>query len=258
MSGSVYETQWRFESSYRITQAVQRIILLSSLTFAAQLALDIPFGMLGPANALFAPGGFPARVLAFQPDALLMGGVWKPFTYMFLHAGLLHLFLNMLWLFFFGPDVERVLGTRQFYRFYIICGALGVMATYVTGVFGRANASVVGASGAVMGVLVAFAMISPDRQFFLFPLPVPINARAMVLIILAMNVLSALQGGDTSWETHLGGMLVAFLYMKFLPAFLVWRRKQWRRPPGKGASEEDDIGEAVNNIFRFDNRRRDR
>ncbi|NIA15605.1 MAG: rhomboid family intramembrane serine protease, partial [Nitrospiraceae bacterium] len=164
----------RFGADSRVTHAVQRLILLTCATFALQLILDIPFGRPLRIGAGAAPGGFISSWLAFQPSTVVRGALWKPFTYLFLHGGLMHLFFNMLWLFFFGPDVERALGTRQFYRFYFVCGALGVFATFLT-LGGRlAEVSVVGASGAVMGMMVAFAMVNPERQFFLFPLPVPV------------------------------------------------------------------------------------
>ena len=245
--------------SVRVTCGVQRLILLTTLAFAVQLLIDIPLGgsIFRGAGAL-PPGGFIHRWLAFQPTFFLYGGLWKPFTYMFVHASLLHLFFNMLWLFFFGPDVERLLGTRQFFRFYVACGAVGVLATFVPRLlFVDHIISVTGSSGAVMGVLVAFAMANPDRQFFLFPLAIPINARALVIIVVAMNVLTALQpGGNTSVATHFGGMLVGYLYMKAVPRY---RRWQNARRPGQSTDQDSDaVGRAFNNIFDFDERKRRR
>jgi len=72
---------------------------------------------------------------------------------MYLHNGLLHLFMNMLWLFFFGPEVEHTLGTRQFVRFYILCGMLGVLFTFIPMRLFDENVSVAGASGARHGRL---------------------------------------------------------------------------------------------------------
>ncbi len=243
----------QYGASYRVTHAVQRLILLNTLVFAGQLLLDVPigYGISGLHGA--PPGGILARWLAFQPSALLHGGLWKPFTYLFLHAGLMHLFLNMLWLFFFGPDVERALGTRQFYRFYLVCGAVGVLATFVPAVVFNSVASVTGASGAIMGVMVAFAVLNPEREFFLFPLPVPINARALVIIVIVFNVLTAFQpGSTTSIATHFGGMIVGFVYMKLIPVMLEWRREAVRH---KQARKQDGVGDAVDNIFKFEDRK---
>ncbi len=232
-------------------------MIVNILVFAAQLVLEVPFGLdvRGTVGADI-PGGFLTRWLAFQPLGFLRGQVWKPLTYMFLHADLTHLFMNMLWLFFFGTAVERALGTRQFIRFYLICGGLGVLATFVRTLTGAGlSISVVGASGAVMGVLVAFAMVDPERRFFLFPLPIPINARALVLIVVVMNVFSALRpDGHRSVATHFGGMLAGYAYMKLVPMWTRARAARSRRRNAAPEKDEDALKEAVDNIFRLEDR----
>ncbi len=249
----------------RITWAVQRLILANALIFALQL-------LVAPVEALLAAGIAPRGVMAggsvdfllgFQPDRFLVGYVYKPLTYQFLHSGLLHLFMNMLWLFFFGPDVERALGTRQFFRFFVLCGALGVLGTMAPYALNPGNSpTVIGASGAVMGVLVAYAIIEPDRQFVLFPLPVPITARALVLIVVVMNLIPGLMGdGQVSVATHFGGMITGYGYMKLAPQFNEWRRDRRKAAAGQtkktaGKPGEDKVGEAVDNIFNFEDKKR--
>jgi membrane associated rhomboid family serine protease len=238
---------------------VQRLILLNAVVFAVQLLLDIPFGRLTYAlNGMNPPGGGVISWLGFQPSAFLHGALWKPLTYMFLHGGLMHLFMNMLWLFFFGPEVERALGSRQFTRFYLICGMLGVLLTFFPLLFSDVHVSVFGASGAIMGVMVAYAMLNPEREFFLFPLPIPLNARALVMVIIAINVISALQDGTTSVATHFGGMLTGYGYMKLVPKFRKWKWAQLKssRETGQPKSTEESIKEAVDNIFKFEPRGR--
>ena len=255
MTRHYHSTQWRFGGGDRITYTVQRLILANCAVFGLQLLLDVFFGPRVAHGAFAAPpGGIFARWLAFWPAGFLAGALWQPFTYMFLHGGLLHLFLNMLWLFFFGKDVERALGTRAFLRFYLTCGAVGVLATFIPAML-WGGASVTGASGAVMGVLVAFAVINPEREFFLFPIPMPINARALVLIVIAMNVLLAFQPGNTSVATHFGGMAVGFLYMKAIPFLLDLQRRQIAKERrAKGGRE--DLGDAVDNIFKFEDKKK--
>ncbi len=226
-------------SPSRITWAVQRLILANVVVFAGQLIVST------------AAGGFVQHWLEFRPADLLRGVFWTPLTYMFLHAGLLHLFVNMLWLFFFGPDVERVLSTRQFFRFYLFCGAAGVMATFVPYLLRQSNPTILGASGAVMGVLAAFAVANPNREFFLFPLPFPINARAMVALVVVLNVVMAFTDAAVSVATHLGGLLAGYVYMKAAP----WFTRGGRRGGG-GGNDRDPIAEAVDNIFRFEDRKR--
>lgn len=239
----------------RITWAVQTLILANAAIFAGQLILDVPLGTRAGAFAgAAAPGGFVADILSFRCVDVLRGFLWQPLTYMFLHGGLMHLVMNMLWLFFFGPEVERVLGSRQFLRFYLLCGTAGVFANFVP-ILTTFSASVVGASGAVMGVLVAYAITNPEREFFLFPLPVPINARAMVYIVIALNIVSALSPGDaTSVHTHFGGMAMGAAYMKLVPKLRTWRRQ--RNAPGPAPRNPlDEVGDAVDNIFKFDSKR---
>lgn len=240
----------------RITWAVQRIILLTLGVFVAQL-------LIGPLQYLLFspfefsrefPGGMVNVWFGFQPHLFANGLIWKPFTYMFLHSGITHLGFNMLWLYFFGPDVERRLGTMEFFRFYVACGALGVLATFLPAIMVGGQVSVVGASGAVMGVLVAFAMIDPHRQFYIMPFPWPITARGLVVLVVVMNLVTGLDQSNTSVATHFGGMAVGFLYMRFLPQIRKFLSKGGgggKPGGGKPGTGQAKLGEAVDNIFKF-------
>ena len=264
--------------SDRITWGVRLLILTTTGIFAAQLLLAIPFG-----GVPGFPGEEIARWLSFSPADFTSFMLWQPITYMFLHSGLMHLFMNMLMLYFFGPEVERILGSRQFLWFYLLCGAVGVMANFVpiliAAAFGDAsgawNIHVLGASGATLGVLVAFAIVEPERQVFMFPFPIPINVRALVLIIIVLNIVSAMQpGGTMSVATHFGGLITGWIYMKYRPALTTWqvsrgrsaeqrlRRRGWRlrnpfrRRRGPSKKDLDQLGEEIDNIFRFQDKDR--
>ncbi len=230
-----------------VTYAVRRLILLNAAVFAVQL-------LLAPAGALLGVNG--VVWLGFTPGDFMRGCLWQPLTYQFLHGGLMHLFMNMLWLYFFGPEVERLLGSRQFVRFYLGCGALGVLLSVLSLVLWGNNPVIVGASGAVMGVMVAFAMVDPQRQFVLFPLPVPVSAVWLVVIVAFMNVATALNGGgDTSAATHLGGMAAGYGLMKAIPLYHQWRRERRRGQwTGPGKTPSDRARDAVDNIFKFKDR----
>lgn len=237
----------------RITWAVQRLILANCIVFAVQLLIHIPLGL---DNTL--PGGYFVREwLAFSTERVFHGAVWQLLTYQFLHAGLMHLFVNMLTLYFFGPDVERKLGTPKFYRFYLLCGGLGVLLTTVAELlFHKQAGVVVGASGSVLGVLVAFAMIDPDRQVFIFPIPMPVSARILVVFMVIINILNSFGDSPIAVFTHLGGMLVGFLYMRFHGKMPKWggpgKPRGWGKKKRKGKG--DKVGEAVDNIFKFRDR----
>lgn len=239
-----------------ITWAVQWLILVNVAVFAVQLLLVVPFGFGG------LPGSPITDWIEFRANAFLSGYLYTPLTYMFLHSGLAHLFFNMLMLYFFGPDVERALGTRQFLRFYLLCGALGVLANFVTIGYVRmftdrpADIAVVGASGATLGVLVAFAIVAPERRVFLLPFPFPISSAALVVVIIFLNLITAAQGGTrTSVATHFGGMAVGFLYMKFFPKLTEWRSR-WRRRKGPSSKDLEKLGEEIDNIFKFQDKDR--
>lgn len=259
MSYSDYFEQERTQfGAPRVTWAVQRLILANIAVFTVQLLIG-PFQYLVFSNYSFSedfPGGMLNIWLGFQPNLFFKGLIWKPFTYMFLHSGIMHLGFNMLWLFFFGPDVERRLGTMHFFRFYVLCGAAGVLLTclpYVMGVTPDPDRiTVIGASGSVMGVLVAFAMIAPNRQFYIMPFPWPITARGLVVLIVIMNLVMGVDDSSTSVATHFGGMITAFLYMRFYPRIsrdMIGRL----RPTAKrrGTEAPSKVGEAVDNIFKF-------
>ncbi len=246
-----YEPQMRMSLQLpKITWAVQRLILLNAVIFAIQLLLlPIETGLLLRTGARWLSLTY---WFGYHPGNFYYGFLWTAVTYQFLHGGLLHLFMNMLWLFIFGPEVERVLGSRQFVRFYLACGGLGVLATGFPYVLTGEYATVIGASGATMGVLVAFAMIDPQRQFYLFPLPIPITATWLVILVVLFNIMG-LRAGDssTSIATHFGGMIAGAGLMKAIPMFNRWRRDRTRFGGRPDEPDDNSIREAVDNIFRF-------
>jgi membrane associated rhomboid family serine protease len=152
--------------------------------------------------------------LAFSPAAALTAP-WTFFTYMFVHAGLLHLLGNMFMLFVFGTPVESRMGSRAFILYYLLCGVGGA-------VFSLALSSItnvgpmVGASGAVLGVALAFAMYWPDAELIVFPLPVPIRARTLVALLIGADVLFAFltPGDGIAHVAHVGGALSGYLYFR--------------------------------------------
>jgi membrane associated rhomboid family serine protease len=146
--------------------------------------------------------------------------VWQLATYMFLHGGFFHIIFNMLALWMFGTELEHRWGTRYFLKFYAVTGVGAGVLTVVFAMlpFGFAQqvwrSNIIGASGAIYGLLLAYAIYFPDRQiymYFVFPIP----ARVFVAIIGAIAFLSTLgDAGGTANATHLGGLLVAYLYLK--------------------------------------------
>lgn len=140
---------------------------------------------------------------------------WQPVTHMFIHGGWAHIIFNMYSLFIFGCVVERVIGSRKFIWFYMICG-LGAAAFHLaTCLFGGVNINTptVGASGAIYGVLIAYAMLFPDSRLTLIFPPISLSAKSWVLIFLAIDLFTGVTGtaDGVAHFAHLGGALVGWL-----------------------------------------------
>lgn len=139
--------------------------------------------------------------------------LWKVFTYMFVHASFMHLALNMLTFWIFGPRVERAWGSRAFTWFYLWCGFGGWCFHYMFG----GQGVLVGASAAILGVAVAYASRWPDEEVLLFAI-VPMKVKFFVSFMVVMNVVMALVStgseSHTAWAAHIGGLAAGFIYMR--------------------------------------------
>ena len=167
--------------------------------------------------------------LAFNPDAVLTRP-WTFLSYMFVHGGLLHLVFNSIGLFVFGGPVEQRLGSRNFLLFYLYCGIGAAIFCWLLSL-AMPITPFVGASGAVLGLAVAFALFWPDAKLIVFPIPVPISARTLVIALVALDLFFALlsRQDGIAHLAHVGGALAGFLYFRlqgFAPA-----RVPQRRPP---------------------------
>lgn len=136
---------------------------------------------------------------------------WGAVTYMFVHGGFGHILVNMLFLFFFGPPLESKWGGSEFLRFYFVAGLGGA----ALGFFFAGDVPVVGASGAVYGVLLAFAMNWPDARIWVYAI-FPVKAKWLVLFAFVVSLFStfAQPGSGVAHFAHLGGLLAAFVYLR--------------------------------------------
>lgn len=139
---------------------------------------------------------------------------WQLVTYMFMHGGFLHLFFNMLMLWMFGMELENAWGSRKFLIFYLLCGVGGGLANILVGPLVGQGGPTVGASGAVFGVLLAFAMLFPDRPIYLYFL-FPIRAKYLIAALIGFELLVGVTGSSegVAHFAHLGGAAVGFVYM---------------------------------------------
>jgi rhomboid family protein len=172
-------------------------------------------GLLSPATAgqlMWFFGLMPAQVVG-------QFHVWQLVTYMFLHGGVFHILFNMLALWMFGVELERIWGTRNFLKFYFVTGVGAAVLTVLFSLlpFGFTVALrgsiIVGASGAIFGLLLAYGMYFPNRPIYMW-LVFPIPAKYFVMIMGALAFYSSLGDSGIANATHLGGLLVAYLYLK--------------------------------------------
>ncbi|MBW8862615.1 MAG: rhomboid family intramembrane serine protease [Acidobacteria bacterium] len=196
-----------------ISTALKALIGVNVVMFVVQVALPITTELFGlhPAWIVHARS-------TIAPEHSLW--VWQVATYMFLHGGIFHIVFNMLALWMFGAELERMWGSRYFLKFYLATGiGAGVLTVLVSLLpFGFARqlqyANVIGASGAIYGLLLAYALYFPDRpiyMYFVFPIP----AKIFVAIMGGIAFLSSLsEAGGVANATHLGGLLVGYVFLK--------------------------------------------
>jgi membrane associated rhomboid family serine protease len=223
----------------QLTPVVKQILIANVAMFFAQ--------MLAPMALIANLGLRPVDVIAHFK-------IWQVVTYAFLHGNGWHLFFNMFAVWMFGPHIEGIWGSRRFLRYYLLC-ILGAAAAQ----FALAPTTlVVGASGAVYGILLAFGFLLPDAVIYLFFF-FPVRAIQAVLFIALLTLVSAMSAGGSrvAHFAHLGGMLAGFLYFR-VP---VWRDRlrlsaaehRFKNPLGRRkprpSAPPDDLSTEVDRIL---------
>ena len=207
----------------RITRAVQWLLALNIGVYFMQLTL------FGPESVFSALALNPARFPAAW---------WTIVTYMFVHAWLAHIAFNLFTLWMFGPRLEQVWGTRAFVQFYLWCGLGGAIVHLLL----AQNSAVVGASGAISGVLVAYALRWPDDEIYLFGV-IPMKSRWLIAAMIAMNIVFALSpGSGIDWTAHVGGMGFGWLFLKLYSLGGLDRVRGW---VSSVPDESEDMPRAV-------------
>ncbi len=176
-----------------------------------------------------------AKFALFMPTSQFFH-IWQPITYMFMHGGVWHLFFNMYTLVMFGTALERTIGTKKFLVFYFITG-LGAAALHMATQYAMVSAGLqpvlralltptLGASGAIYGILIGYAMFYPESELTLLFPPVTLTAKWLVIIFAGIELFTGVTGTaeGVAHFAHLGGMLFGWLLIRY------WRRtgKIWR------------------------------
>ncbi len=197
------------------------------------------------------PDPFTKLFWFYPPDTFGNLWLWQLFSYTFLHSiyDPWHLIINMFALWMFGADVERTMGTRKFLTLYFGAGVFSALLSTLLG----SESAILGASGAIFAVEVAFAMFFPEATIILFIFP--IKAKHLVMIFAGITALNCLlpSGGNIAYYAHLGGLLYGFLFVRYEPRLWgmieIWQAKQREREMREGVEirrRVDRILEKVN------------
>ena len=190
----------------------QALLIANVAVFLLEMSGTVSLGEF----ALWPPGGFGSR---FEP--------WQIVTYAFLHANLAHIFFNMLGLYMFGSEVERLFGSRFYASYYFGCVVSAALCHLaVTGWMGVPPYPTVGASGGVYGLLLAFGVYFPHRQVLLLIPPIPLPARVFVILFAALELVFGVTGtaAGVAHFAHLGGMIGGWLMIQYRRGGFPFRR----------------------------------
>jgi membrane associated rhomboid family serine protease len=205
---------YRFSFNLFITPGVQWLLIANVAVYIFEVLLQT---FSGPSAYVWFIGHF-----GLVPSAVVPGlRVWQPFTYLFLHENFWHILTNMFVLFMFGRELELAWGRNRFLQYYFLTGVGAGLINVIVKVvlfWGQpaSDIATIGASGAIFGVLLACAILFPDRQVIMFPIPIKMSMRTFVIVMTALEFLGTfgLGGDNISHICHLGGMLVGYVYLR--------------------------------------------
>ena len=181
--------------------------------------------------------------------------IWQLFTYLFIHGGIFHIFFNMFVLWMFGKDLESQWGKMEFLLFYFVCGIGAGLITVLFSV--NSIVPIVGASGAIYGLLLAYGFTYPNQMVYLYGL-VPIKVKYMVLGLGAIAFFASLSASQSnvSHITHLSGMIIGLIFIYFninWKVIKLWyirmRLKGLSQQPAKQDNEEAQMKKQVDKIL---------
>lgn len=230
---------YRVSFEFFITPGIKLLLIANAAVFAVEV-LVYTFWHVPAYNQMITRFGL-------VPAAVTHGlRIWQPFTYLFLHeiGNIWHILINMFMLWMFGRDLELVWGRDRFLRYYFLtgmgAGLINVLVKTIPVFFGHRASDIptIGASGAIFGILIANAVLFPDRRVSFLLIPIQMQMRTIVGIMIAVEFVSTFgSGGDNvSHICHLGGALVGYLYLRRSSLFFRvrnsyadWRHRRNRR-----------------------------
>jgi len=215
--------QYRFSFGYGLTPVIKKLMIIMGAMFLLQMFVS--------SRITLYLGLIP--ILIWKKYFL-----WQLFTYLFLHGGFTHILFNLLALWMFGGELENYWGSRKFLRYFFFCGIGAGICTVLLSPY--QFIPIIGASGAIYGILLAYGWLFPNRLiyiYFLFPIP----AKYLVIIYGLIELFASMEGtgGGIAHLTHLGGLLFGLLYMAYPVIHQKIRREYYKRKwshkgPNKG------------------------
>jgi len=206
--------RYRFSFGYGLTPVIKNLMIITGAVFLLQMLVSRWFEYyLGLVPALVWREYF----------------LWQLFTYIFLHGNLFHILFNLFSLWMFGGELENYWGSKKFLFYFLFCGiGAGVCTVVLTP---NSFIPVIGASGAIYGILLAFAWLFPNRPILLLFFPVPIPAKYMVILFGFIELYSSGggAGGGIAHLTHLGGLVFGFFYLAYPMVRQKIRREYYKR-----------------------------
>jgi membrane associated rhomboid family serine protease len=200
-------------------------------------------------------GGTLVQIFGLTPVLVKSGYIWQLFTYMFLHGGIWHILFNLFALWMFGCEIERVWGAKEFLRYYFICGVGAGIFNFLLSL--NSTIPTIGASGAIFGILVAYALMFPNRIVYLYFL-FPIKVKYLVIIFALIEFLFSWRNtpDGIGHFAHLGGMLIGFLYIKLdwkipylFKIFKEWKYRKKLQKLNKIREKNQRVMERVDEIL---------
>ncbi|MBN1123812.1 MAG: rhomboid family intramembrane serine protease [Sedimentisphaerales bacterium] len=224
-----------------ITPVVKWLLIINIVTFVFEVIFFADESRINPIEQWFS---------VFPVNWLTAIQIWRWITYQFLHADAAHLLFNMFVLFQFGPLLERQFGSRQFLIFYLCAGAAGGLV-YTLLFFGD-QAILVGASGAILGLLGAGAVLYPNLRI-LFMLIIPMSLRMLAILLVVISVMMFLAGHNAGGEAaHLAGLAVGVMYVLWRPWLNKTRLKigegRWQRKIERERSFQSEVDRILKKV----------
>jgi membrane associated rhomboid family serine protease len=212
--------RYRFSFGYGLTPVIKNLMIIMGAVFLFQFVLET-FGAAAYRHYFL-------YYFALIPSLVLSNYfIWQLGTYIFLHQDLFHIFFNLFSLWMFGGELENYWGSKKFLFYFLYCGIGAGIVTVLLSSYPL----IIGASGAIWGILLAFGWLFPNRPILLIFFPTPIPAKYMVIIFGFLELYFSRMGtgGVIAYLTHLGGVIFGFFYLAYPMIRQKIRREYYKR-----------------------------